>query len=129
MSADKQLGTKLDPVDHILRSDETLMPSSGFLAAVMERVHDGAAAPAPIPFPWRRALPGIVLALAVLLWGAYECFRTVFRDARQFSFTLPEFSMDTWSTFAPAGWVVLALGVALLSWIFASRMVRGSGLF
>jgi hypothetical protein len=50
---------------------ETIEPSSGFAASVMERVREEAAATAalsPIQFPWRRALPGIcmaVLAIAV----------------------------------------------------------------
>jgi hypothetical protein len=50
---------------------ESIEPSSGFAAPVMERVREEAAATAafsPIQFPWRRALPGLcmaVLAIAV----------------------------------------------------------------
>jgi len=33
----------------------------GFLASVMDRVREEAAAPPPIPFPWKRALPGMAL--------------------------------------------------------------------
>ncbi len=47
----------------ILGGEEELIPSSGFLAATMERVREEAAMPKPIPFPWLRALPGIVLAV------------------------------------------------------------------
>jgi hypothetical protein len=50
---------------------ESIEPSSGFAASVMEHVREEAAARAalsPIQFPWHRALPGIcmaVLAVAV----------------------------------------------------------------
>jgi hypothetical protein len=35
--------------------EEELLPSSGFVASVMDRVRQEAALPAPIPFPWKRA--------------------------------------------------------------------------
>ena len=46
-----------DAIDAILGGEEELIPSSGFLAATMERVREEAACPKPIPFPWLRALP------------------------------------------------------------------------
>ncbi|HVU46307.1 MAG TPA: hypothetical protein VHD85_09290 [Terracidiphilus sp.] len=116
-------------IDRILASDEALAPSSGFLAAVMARVQEEAATPAPIPFPWKRAIPGIVLAACVLGWGAYECLRHVLQNAQQFSFALPHVPAAAESALVPAGWVVLALAASLLSWIYASRMARGTGLF
>jgi hypothetical protein len=71
-----------DELDHMLARSfgpphsraahaESIEPSSGFAASVMERVREEAAAAAalgPIRFPWRRAVPGIcmvVLAVAV----------------------------------------------------------------
>ena len=45
---------------------ERILPSSGFVDAVMRAVQHEAAAPAPIPFPWKRALPGIVAAVVLL---------------------------------------------------------------
>jgi hypothetical protein len=64
-------------LDAILASEEAIVPSSGFLAAVMESVQDESRAPAPIPFPWKRAVPGFVLAVAVFggarwSWCAWE---------------------------------------------------------
>jgi hypothetical protein len=49
---------------------DTLLPSSGFAASVMAAIAHDASAPAPIPFPWKRALPGfaaIAVALALLI--------------------------------------------------------------
>ena len=43
-----------EDLDRILASEEPLVPSSGFAAAVMEQVHAAASAPPPLPFPWRR---------------------------------------------------------------------------
>ena len=52
-------------LDRIL-SETEILPSSGFASSVMEAVRREAAAPPPIPFPWKRALPGLVVAGAVL---------------------------------------------------------------
>ncbi len=51
---------------------ERILPSSGFADAVMAAVRQQASAPAPIPFPWKRALPGMIAA--VLLLGAMLVF-------------------------------------------------------
>ena len=59
---------KKNNLDRILGAEEELAPSSGFLSAVMERVREEAVAPAPIPFPWRRVVPGAVVALGGVAW-------------------------------------------------------------
>ena len=59
---------KPENLDRILSAEEELAPSSGFVSAVMERVREEAAAPAPIPFPWKR-VPGAVLALGGVAWS------------------------------------------------------------
>ena len=49
---------------------EHILPSSGFAASVMAAIAHESVAPAPIPFPWKRALPGfaaIGVALALLI--------------------------------------------------------------
>lgn len=66
-----------DSLDRILASEEEIRPSSGFVASVMDSVRHEATAPPPLPFPWKRALPGIlagVLALAVLCVSAASLF-------------------------------------------------------
>ena len=69
---DRLLARSFGPPDSAAAHAESIEPSSGFAAAVMERVREEAAAAAatlgPIRFPWRRAVPGIcmvVLAIAV----------------------------------------------------------------
>jgi hypothetical protein len=54
-------------LDRILSKRDDIQPSSGFAASVMEAVREEAAAPPPIPFPWRRALPVLVFAALALV--------------------------------------------------------------
>jgi hypothetical protein len=60
----------MDELDRILSTDEPLTPSSGFTARVMESVHDAAAQPPPLPFPWGRFMTGVLASLASLASGA-----------------------------------------------------------
>ncbi|MGD0157195.1 MAG: hypothetical protein ABSB50_13940 [Terracidiphilus sp.] len=115
-------------MDSILADEEELIPSSGFLAATMERVRDEAAMPKPIPFPWLRALPGIVLAVAVLCWSGFELVRAVLTAAQERASVQMQLSAATARAMEPAGWVALALFVSMLSWLFAKRLAGRSGL-
>jgi hypothetical protein len=112
----------LDSVDAILASEETIVPSSGFLAAVMERVQEESCAPAPIPFPWKRAIPGFVLAAAVFGWAGVELVRRGVASAVNIPLTIPHGSVAFALPFDRAGWVVLALGISLASWLLARKI-------
>jgi hypothetical protein len=116
-------------IDRILAAEEDLIPSSGFLAATMERVREEASMPKPIPFPWLRALPGIVLAVSVFGWCGFEMVRAGQRSAGEISVTQPHL-MTTVNAHAlePAGWVAVALVVPMLSWILSRRIAGRSGL-
>ena len=57
---DAALSTRADRID----------PTAGFVDSVMAVIQRESAAPAPIPFPWRRAFPGLVAALATLAFLA-----------------------------------------------------------
>jgi hypothetical protein len=117
-------------LDIALAEEEEILPSSGFLASVMERVQEEAAqvvSPKPISFPWRQAIPGILLALAVFGWGGFE-------SVRQFSVTfgslrLPPVSLPA-SDLQPlesAAWVAGSLAISLLCWLFSRSLTRRSG--
>jgi hypothetical protein len=54
-------------VDRILSRRDEILPSSGFVHSVMEAVHQEASAPPPIPFPWKRAAPFVILGVAALV--------------------------------------------------------------
>jgi hypothetical protein len=115
-------------IDRILANDEELIPSSGFLGSVMERVQEEARMPAPIPFPWKRAVPGIVLAAGVFGWGAVEFVRLAIPAAKGMAFSVPHFSGAVERPLEQAGWVALALGVSLFSWMLSRRISGQSGL-
>jgi hypothetical protein len=54
-----------EDIDLTLVRNDAILPSSGFTASVTEAVTREAAAPSPIPFPRKRALPGLSWCLAV----------------------------------------------------------------
>jgi hypothetical protein len=58
---------KPDDLDRLLSKDDVIVPSSGFAEAVMDAVLREAVTPAPLPFPWKRALPGIVAGVFALI--------------------------------------------------------------
>jgi hypothetical protein len=115
-------------LDRILATDEELVPSSGFAASVMERIREEAAAPRPIPFPWKQAVPGIVLAAGVFGWGAVELTRQAIsaaHNAPPISFHLP---VSMLRPVEGIGWVALALGASLASWLLSRFMIADSRL-
>jgi hypothetical protein len=120
---------ELSRIDSILATEEELVPSSGFLAAVMERVAEEARMPAPIPFPWRRAVPGFVLIAAASGWGAVEFVRVGVPMIKAQTLSMPDVSFMMTQPLRQAGWVALALGISLASWLLARRMMgRSEGL-
>jgi apolipoprotein N-acyltransferase len=118
-----------DQIDTILAHDEELIPTSGFLLSVMERVEDEAAALPPIPFPWKRAVPGFLLAAVVLVWGAVEIVRYIFRDgvphlaARQI-----QLSQSLTPAMRDVGWILAALAISATASLLARRLAGRSGL-
>src|SRR2546423_4272198 len=58
---------RYDAVDRILSKEQQIIPSAGFIMAVMGAGRGGRAVPPPIPFPWRRALPGAFAAVLALV--------------------------------------------------------------
>ena len=115
-------GIEPDQIHHILASEEPILPSSGFLASVMERVEVESQVPAPIPFPWKRAIPGIVLATGVFGWGAYEFIREGIPALRNLALAQPPLPASVTHPLEQAAWVALALAVSLLSWKLSRRL-------
>jgi hypothetical protein len=83
-----------DDMNRILSREDEILPSSGFAASVMDAVRREAAAPPPIPFPWKRAMPGLVvavLALAAALVAGVVSMAQLAKSSttQQFSVSLP----------------------------------------
>jgi len=108
-----------DDIDRILSEEEEIVPSAGFLSGVMGVVQREAVEPAPIPFPWRRALPGILAAIFVLSFAFVAGLATSRHgiSVGSLPFTMP-------SSFAlvlqvaqeiRVGWITLALALSLVA--------------
>jgi len=119
---------KQDKLDRILAEEEQLTPSSGFVASVMERVRDEAASPQPIPFPWKRMAPAIVLMLGALVWCGVELARLGLPQIPTEMFAGAHLSASMVQPVKDVAWVAVALGISLLSWLFSRRLVGRTGL-
>jgi hypothetical protein len=115
-------------LDRILATEEALIPSSGFLASVMGSVREEAAAPPPIPFPWKRAVPGMVLTAGVFGWGAFELISRGLPVVSSIVLAPPHLSEAVVLSLQQAGWVAFALAASLLSWLLSRRLTARSGL-
>lgn len=127
-TGENRTGARLAIIDRMLASEEALIPSSGFLASVMESIREQAAVPPPIPFPWKRALPGLALACGAFGWTAVELVRLGLRAGSGIPSSLPHLSAALERPLEPIGWVALALTASLLSWMLSRRLAGRSGL-
>ncbi|MFZ0796696.1 MAG: hypothetical protein WCA13_18540 [Terriglobales bacterium] len=120
-----------EEIDRILSREDEILPSSGFALSVMDAVRREAAAPPPIPFPWKRALPGLVaggLVLALVLIAVVVAILQAGKaTATQSSMSLP-FGMLPFfhgGIQSAAIWTVLALLAALVSVKLSMRLASG----
>ena len=125
-------------IGNILATEEELMPSSGFVASVMDHVRQEAALPAPMPFPWMKAIVLILLASGAVSWGAVELVHldlpglglTGVNQIGQSRLTIfpQHLTAGVVRSLEQAGWVALALGTSLVSWLFSRRLAGRGGL-
>jgi hypothetical protein len=119
---------KQEKLDLILGGEEQLTPSSGFVASVMERVRAEAAALEPISFPWKRILPAVVLLAGALVWCGVELVRRGLPEMQTEMFAGSQLPAAMVQPVKDAGWVAVALGLSLCSWLLSRRLVGRSGL-
>lgn len=119
---DRRLERKDESIDRILAGEEELVPSSGFVASVMDRIRDEAAPPPPLPFPWKRAAPGFVLAAGGLGWGVVELVRRAIAAGHSAQTATLRIPASLLQSSQNVGWVALALVVSLVSWKLARRI-------
>ncbi len=94
----------------------------------MDHIHEVAAQmPAPMVFPWRRAIPGVVLAVGVFGGGGFEIAREAMAAMRSSALTAPEISLHSLGPIGPGGWIAISLGVSLVSWAVSRKMVGQGG--
>jgi hypothetical protein len=120
--------TNRDQLDKILAREDEIVPASGFLARVMDKVQDEAAAPPPIPFPWKRAIPGFVLAAGVFGWAAVEMVRHAASESAVFALPKIHLAASVSEPMEQAAWVVSALAISAAAWLLSRRIAGRSGL-
>jgi hypothetical protein len=119
-----------EEIDRVLSREDEILPSSGFAVSVMDAVRREAAAPPPIPFPWKRALPGLVaagFALALVLVAIVVAITQRASTAPQFSTPLPSLLPPIFQrNLEYAGiWTVMALLVTFVSVKLSMRLASG----
>lgn len=109
--------------------DETIIPSAGFSASVMEAVRQDAAVPPPLHFPWARALPGIVVTAAVVTMLAFACVEYFWNSsALNTSIGFPQLKQFAIvALHSEIGLISIALLLSLASAALATRLGHRSG--
>jgi hypothetical protein len=109
-----------DDTDRVFSTIDSIVPSSGFAASVMEAVRRDAEAPPPIPFPWKRALPGLIFCV-----GALAAFLILGLSqpghGTELSSSLTRI-VGEMANNAGVGWIAVALVVSLVSVVVSMRV-------
>ena len=115
-------------IDAALRAEhDSILPSSGFADAVMFAVQSEA--PAPIPFPWKRAIPGMIAAAGALALLVALLVRVVSADrataaAGNFGGLRTELAPLLHQAASPdAVWVVVSLVIPLVCLLVMRRVL------
>lgn len=117
-----------DELDYIVSGEEEIVPTSGFVASVMEAIQQEAEAPRPIAFPWGRAVPGLVAlgaVFAMLVAAVVEGMRMPAEAWRTSSATLASWQRIFLQP--DMGWIALTLLLTIFSVFFSIRLTRGQG--
>ena len=138
---DRVLMRSFGPPESATARAESIEPSSGFVASVMDRVREEAnLAASPIRFPWVRAVPGICMALLAIAVSVTVLVFAVTGAVRLLSHALLSTttqgtsesvfaSIRQWGEIAARlhlGWLVLGLLIAFIP-LTISRSLVGRG--
>ncbi len=118
-----------DDLDRILSKEQEIIPSSGFVSSVMEAIQREAGAPPVIPFPWKRALPGLAaagLAMAAIFVAGARLFveRSETQQAPATLSSAFALVFEVWKTVG-ASWIALALALSFASVKVSMRFASG----
>jgi hypothetical protein len=118
---------RYDDLDRMLSREDEIVPSSGFVASVMDSVRREAAMPPPIPFPWKWALPGLAawaFVLAALITAVFAQSGRGARDPSAMAFPKLVAIIDGARSMG-LEWIALAMLLAFAS-VALSRRLAGA---
>lgn len=109
---------RYEDLDRTLSTEPEIVPSPGFVVSVMYAVQREAAAPS-IPFPWKRALPGLCAAALAIVWVPVAILALFIQETPNDTVpvgSLPALAViaQVWNTVG-AGWMSLAFTLSLAS--------------
>jgi hypothetical protein len=107
-------------VDRVLSNEHSIVPSSGFASSVMEAVRQDAVTPPPIPFPWTRALPGLIFCVGALITFLVLGLS---RPGRGTELSIRLTRILELANNAGVRWIALAVVVSLVSVVLSMRVV------
>jgi hypothetical protein len=112
-----------------LSGEAGIIPSSGFVSGVMDAVRREASAPPSIPFPWTRALPGLVagvFAMAAMIGVLAKNSSYAPPNGSFLGSVLPDWkhSLDVVNMYG-LGWVLMAILVTMTCVSVAMRLTTG----
>jgi hypothetical protein len=107
---------------------DSILPSSGFAENVMAAVHEETSVPAPIPFPWKRAVPGFI-AIAAAIGLLLAVIPATLHSA--FTAPHPAASPILWHSIVPAlvshgnnaTWISASVAICLACLLFCRRLI------
>ncbi len=111
-----------DELDRLMSRETEIIPSSGFTASVMTAVRAQAHLPAAIPFPWKRALPGMAAAAVVFAWTLFACIATFSSRGSGPAFAV-HLTPAMLSLCRATLWLLVALLTSVVSLTFSYRFV------
>jgi hypothetical protein len=123
----RRIGQDEDEIDRMLELQPRILPSAGFTSSLMKAIRLEAAAPPPILFPWKRALPGLAagafaLALVVVVTVvAVRSSQPISAGSLSFSSFLSTVRIEERLQGA-VSWTFLALVVTFLSVKLSMRL-------
>jgi len=124
---------KQDEVDRVLSGELGIEPSPGFASRVMYAVQREASAPPPIPFPWKRAMPGLVagaLALIALIVAMVQSAGRAASDASTQGSVMQTLlhAVEVGRMYG-IGWILLTILVTLGCVTLSMRLTAGTRTF
>jgi hypothetical protein len=108
-------------------TSDSILPSSGFADSVMTAVYRETSAPAPLAFPWKRAIPGFgaaAIAATLLIAAVVSFFHSPSsRNAPALPLNLQNIATHLAQQTNGTTWLIVSLAISGACLLFCRRLV------